>query len=93
MDKKNPYSRARTVTGKINRQPGHYFDIRDEGDSKNNDRDLVDCLKCKFFYVTWEPAFPRGCKLFQFKTAKLPSDLVLESTGQSCQQFQPKQKR
>lgn len=43
-----------------------------------------DCLKCRHFYVTWDPSFPRGCRLFGIKTRRLPSQEVRESTGRDC---------
>ncbi|MFZ5351415.1 MAG: uracil-DNA glycosylase [Bacillota bacterium] len=48
------------------------------------------CLKCKHFYITWDNGFPRGCKLFGFKTAKLPSAAVKEATGEECKNFKLK---
>lgn len=50
----------------------------------------IDCFQCKYFYVTWEPANPRGCKAFGFKTARIPSDVVLETSGEDCLKFTPK---
>lgn len=58
--------------------------------------DLVDCFKCKYFYVTWDQHNPRGCKAFGFKTHQLPSVVVLETSGEKCLKFvakhQPKPK-
>lgn len=51
----------------------------------------VDCFKCKHFYVTWEPSNPRGCRAFGFKTAKMPSQVVLETSGEICLKFVPKE--
>ncbi|MBP2242551.1 hypothetical protein J2Z40_003127 [Cytobacillus eiseniae] len=50
----------------------------------------IDCFKCKFFYVTWDQQFPKGCKAFQFKTANLPSLDVRRASGQPCLRFQKK---
>jgi len=50
----------------------------------------VDCFQCKHFFVTWEPANPRGCRAFGFKTPRLPSDVVLETSGEVCLKFTPK---
>lgn len=50
----------------------------------------IDCFKCKHFYVTWEPANPKGCKAFGFKTHRFPSDVVLETSGEPCLKFDPK---
>jgi len=53
-------------------------------------RERVNCLKCRHFYVTWDPQFPRGCRAFGFKTRLLPSQTVLSSSGQPCMNFEPK---
>lgn len=50
-----------------------------------------DCLHCKHYVVTWESAQPRGCRAYEFKTAEMPSDLVLASSGEPCQLFESKQ--
>lgn len=50
----------------------------------------VDCNKCQYYYVTWDPKFPRGCKAFGFKTRELPSLSVFRSSGQPCLRFTPK---
>jgi hypothetical protein len=52
----------------------------------------INCYKCVYFYVTWDTAFPRGCKFYNFKTLNLPSILVKQSTGQSCDKFKLKGK-
>ncbi len=53
-------------------------------------RKSVNCLKCKHFFVTWEPKHPRGCRLYGFKTQLMPSLLVFQSTGMPCQGFEEK---
>ncbi|UOR11173.1 hypothetical protein MUO15_16460 [Halobacillus amylolyticus] len=50
----------------------------------------VNCFKCKHFFTTWNPQFPRGCKAYGFKGKEMPSDLVLKTTGTSCMQFESK---
>ena len=50
----------------------------------------VNCFRCVHFYITWEPQFPKACKLFGFKSAKLPSVDVFESTGSVCLGFEKK---
>jgi hypothetical protein len=52
----------------------------------------VNCLKCVYYNVTWDRKHPRGCKFFGFKSQKLPSITVYESTGQVCEAFLPKKK-
>lgn len=48
----------------------------------------VDCFKCKFFYITWDEYFPRGCKALGFKSREVPSAVVLNSSGLPCQKFE-----
>jgi hypothetical protein len=57
---------------------------------QNERKDKVDCYQCKHFAVTWEPKFPRSCKLFGFKTTQLPSVAVMKSSGVPCEGFERK---
>ena len=50
----------------------------------------IDCFNCQHFFVTWEPANPRGCRAFGFKTARIPSDVVKETSGEECLKYLPK---
>ena len=52
--------------------------------------DRPDCYRCKYFYVTWNPAAPRGCRAFGFKTKSLPSIQVFQISGEHCKYFDPK---
>jgi len=51
----------------------------------------VNCYKCHFFFVTWEPSLPYGCRAMGFKTKQLPSIVVHRSSGKPCQLFQEKE--
>jgi hypothetical protein len=57
-----------------------------------SDQQRIDCLKCRYYYVTWDPKFPKGCKAFGFKSHVLPSITVLTSSGNPCLHYDPKQK-
>ncbi len=48
------------------------------------------CYKCDFFYVTWDPLHPNGCKALGFKTKSLPSVVVYRSSGRPCEFFKEK---
>lgn len=50
------------------------------------------CFQCKYFFITWDPKNPRGCKYFKFKSKALPSTIVLKSSGDNCVAFKPKDK-
>ncbi len=45
------------------------------------------CLKCEFFAVSWDPDFPRSCRVFGVKSRELPSVVVYQSTGRHCPAF------
>jgi hypothetical protein len=47
----------------------------------------INCIRCKYYYVTWDTRFPRGCSLFDFKSASMPSIIVMQSTGAQCKNF------
>lgn len=64
------------------------FDLVEK--EKPGERQPINCFKCKHFYVTWNENFPRGCKVFGFKTRQIPSILVWEASGKSCSAFQEK---
>ena len=53
--------------------------------SKNDDN--VNCQICVYFYVTWDPSFPRGCRLYGFKSTASPAAMVREATGGKCQNY------
>ena len=55
--------------------------------------DRVNCNKCKYFYITWDPRFPRGCKYFGFKSADMPSVAVYTSTGLQCIVYEEKEEK
>ncbi|MEN6411244.1 MAG: hypothetical protein ABFC84_00590 [Veillonellales bacterium] len=57
---------------------------------KNNEK--VKCIKCQYHYITWDRDFPHGCKVLGFKSRKIPSLVVRESSGQECLAFTNKQK-
>jgi len=50
----------------------------------------VNCYKCKYFYITWDTNFPRGCRLLGFKSRGIPSADVFNSSGIPCLSFEPK---
>lgn len=64
--------------------------------NKSNSRILsntmrkIDCFRCQYFYITWEASNPRGCKAFGFKTSRMPSQVVEETSGEPCLKFRPK---
>ena len=53
----------------------------------------IPCMRCVHYQVTFDPNAPRGCKLYQFKSATMPSVLVKQSSGQDCTSFEEKVKK
>ena len=43
-----------------------------------------------YYYITWDALYPKGCKIYGFKSSNLPSILVKQSSGVSCNRFSPK---
>ena len=54
------------------------------------DSPLPDCRRCRWFYITWDPKKPYGCRAMQFKSQKLPALEVLEADGSVCISFTQK---
>jgi hypothetical protein len=50
----------------------------------------INCMKCRYFYITGDQKFPKGCRAFGFKTKHMPSMSVLAASGSPCQSFEAK---
>lgn len=48
---------------------------------------MLDCHKCKHYYITWENGFPHGCRAMGFKSRELPSRVVYLNSGAECLLF------
>jgi hypothetical protein len=44
----------------------------------------VDCHKCEHYYVTWDKAFPHGCKRIGFKSKRHPCIDVRVNSCRPC---------
>ncbi|HLG73903.1 MAG TPA: uracil-DNA glycosylase [Chloroflexota bacterium] len=53
----------------------------------------VNCRGCKHYRVSWDPRMPHLCAAMDFKSQRLPSLVVYESSGMECQMFAPKPPR
>ena len=58
--------------------------------NQNPDRNPRRCFQCRYFYITWDPIFPYGCRAMGFKSKKQPSVVVFSSSGLTCLRFEPK---
>ena len=47
----------------------------------------IDCVHCEHFVITWNPRFPRACKLYGFMSAQYPSIEVHKASGEDCMGF------
>ena len=48
------------------------------------------CPRCVHYFVTWDPNFPKGCRLFGIKSRALPSMEVRLANNRDCPAFAPK---
>ena len=48
---------------------------------------IKSCVGCMFYYVTWDPKRPKGCKYFGFKSMVMPCQVVLKSSGTHCNMY------
>ena len=48
------------------------------------------CSQCQYFYITFDPETPRGCRLYRFVTARIPSQVIQQQSGMKCMGFRPK---
>lgn len=55
-----------------------------------NPHQPIICRKCRFYFITWEPAKPHGCKAMNFKSRQIPSTVVRRSSGRECLRYTPK---
>jgi hypothetical protein len=52
--------------------------------------DPIICRKCKFYFITWEPHQPHGCKAMNFKSRRPPHLVVRQTSGAECLHYVPK---
>ncbi|MDQ0856989.1 uracil-DNA glycosylase [Bacillus sp. V2I10] len=50
----------------------------------------INCLKCTYYYVTWDRDFPNGCRAYGLKSAARPSLTVMKSSGEACMKYTSK---
>ncbi len=55
-------------------------------------QDTPNCLNCIHYYVSWDPALPRACRLFGIKSLALPALAVRANTGLPCPGFRALEK-
>ncbi|MEA3330740.1 MAG: uracil-DNA glycosylase [Campylobacterota bacterium] len=50
----------------------------------------INCRICEYYFVTWKPKQPHGCKAYGFKSFQIPSLVVFQTTGSECSLFKKK---
>lgn len=50
----------------------------------------IDCIRCRHYYVTWDPVMPYGCRAMGFKSKLPPWRVVVKSSGAPCRVFEAK---
>lgn len=50
----------------------------------------INCYECIHHFITHQPNHPYGCKAYGFKSKKMPSVAVFESSGKPCQAYEKK---
>lgn len=58
----------------------------------NSGSGTPDCAKCAHFFITYDEAFPYGCRALDFKSKRKPHLDVLEASGTHCLAFKPRAK-
>jgi len=48
------------------------------------------CQQCIYYYVTWQPNQPHGCKAYGFRSKQLPAIVVKKSSGMECKLYHNK---
>ncbi len=51
---------------------------------------MIDCHRCRHYYVTWDKRLPHGCRAMGFKSAQLPAVAVRVNSRRDCLMYQPK---
>ena len=47
----------------------------------------INCTRCKHYMVTWDLKHPKGCKLFNVKSSRIPAQVVYEATSMQCEHY------
>jgi protein-arginine kinase activator protein McsA len=49
------------------------------------------CIKCKHYFITFDQSAPKGCRVYNIKSQRLPSIIVKDANqGRECIGFEPK---
>ena len=49
------------------------------------------CMKCQYYYITFDPNTPKGCRIYGIKSQQLPSMVIKNANnGSDCIGFKQK---
>lgn len=51
---------------------------------------MINCNKCKHYYITFKPATPMGCRAFGIESKAMPSRVIKQESGEDCKGFEAK---
>lgn len=72
-------------------QNNHAQDASGPGNGKKCETE-INCISCRYFYITYDPQFPYGCRVAGFKSRWMPAKVMYTSSGLDCQFFSGKGK-
>ena len=55
----------------------------------NGEKD-INCFRCKYFYITWNIEYPKGCRKFCFESDSLPTIFLKKCNIPVCPFFKDK---
>ena len=51
---------------------------------KKKSKNFVKCHGCEYFFITYRPNRPYGCKAYGFISKNIPSMVVFQTSGIKC---------
>ena len=51
---------------------------------QKKNKNLVKCHGCEYFFITYRPNRPYGCKAYGFISKNIPSMVVFQTSGIKC---------
>ena len=60
---------------------------------ENGAPEKIYCLRCIYYYVTWDLRMPHGCRAMGMKTKEMPSVVVRKVSGKPCLHYTQKPPR
>ena len=77
----------------INNEKKDDSDNSSQNDEKNgniNSEEKINCFRCKYFYITWNIEYPKGCSKFCFESDSMPTDFLEKCNIPICPFYKDK---